>query len=287
MKEVKNVFCNLCPDQTSGLFILKNIYDPNKDQRSRIQKARWIPPLSILCGLGLWELFVDLSGYPPFILPAPSRIWNRFLSAGKAGILWPNVWVTFYEVLLGLLIGTAAAAAAGYLLAHSPAAEQIIFPYIVVSQAIPLAAIAPLLIIWFGSGIKPKILICALVVFFPLLINILVGYRDLEKNLCDLMTSMKADRWSRFRFLELPGTLPVVLGGLRISATLSVIGAVVGELSGADAGLGYLISIARGQYDTALVFVAVLMLMIIALALYGGVLLLEKKLLIWNTEDRA
>ena len=228
---------------------------------------------------------VRLSGYPAFILPAPSIIFTRFISASRTGILWPNVWVSFYEVLLGLLIGTAAALTAGYFLAHSPVAEKIIFPYIVVSQAIPLAAIAPLLIIWFGSGVRPKILICSLVVFFPLLINILVGYRELENNLSDLMTSMKAGRLARLRYLELPGTLPVVLGGLRISATLSVIGAVVGELSGADAGLGYLINIARGQYDTALVFVAVTMLMVIALVLYGTVLLLEKKLLLWN-EDR-
>ena len=255
-----------------------------KSNENRIKQGRWIPPVSIIGGICIWEILVRLSGYPPFILPAPSRIFNRFLSASRAGILWPNVWVSFYEVLLGLLIGTAAALTAGYFLAHSPAAEKIIFPYIVVSQAIPLAAIAPLLIIWFGSGVRPKILICSLVVFFPLLINILVGYRELENNLSDLMTSMKAGRMARLRYLELPGILPVLLGGLRISATLSVIGAVVGELSGADAGLGYLINIARGQYDTALVFVAVTMLMVIALALYGTVLLLEKKLLVWNEE---
>ena len=259
--------------------------EQRKRSDNRIRTAKWIPPLSIIGGLCLWEVLARLSGYPAFILPTPSRIFTRFLSAGKSGILWPNVWVTFYEVLLGLLIGTAAALIAGYFLAHSPIAEKILFPYIVVSQAIPLAAIAPLLIIWFGSGVKPKILICALVVFFPLLINILVGYRELERNLNDLMTSMKAGRWARLCYLELPGTLPVLLGGLRISATLSVIGAVVGELSGADAGLGYLINIARGQYDTALVFVAVIMLMVIALVLYGVVLLLENRLLVWNKHD--
>ena len=257
----------------------------NKTGENRFKRARFIPPLSVLGGLCLWEVLVRLSNYPAFILPAPSRIFERFLSASRAGILWPNVWVSFYEVLLGLLIGTSAAVIAGYVLAHSPIAEKIIFPYIVVSQAIPLAAIAPLLIIWFGSGVRPKIVICSLVVFFPLLINILVGYRELERNLSDLMTSMKAGRWARLRYLEIPGTLPVVLGGLRISATLSVIGAVVGELSGADAGLGYLINIARGQYDTALVFVAVIMLMLIALVLYGSVLLLEKKLLVWNESE--
>ena len=241
--------------------------------------AKLIPPLSILGGLCIWELFVALSDYPAFILPAPSRIVQRFVSAAKTGILWPNVWVTFYEVLLGLLLGCGAALIIGYILAHSPVAEKIVFPYVVVSQAVPLAAIAPLLIIWFGSGIRPKIVICALTVFFPLLINILVGYRELESNLSDLFTSMKAGRWARLKYLEIPGILPVLLGGLRISATLSVIGAVVGELSGADAGLGYLINIARGQYDTALVFVALIMLMAIALGMYGTVIMLEKLLL--------
>ena len=265
-----------------GVFLLEHSMEKGNLSENRTKRARWIPPLSILGGLCIWEVLVRLSNYPPFILPAPSRIFTRFISASRTGLLWPNVWVSFYEVLLGLLIGTIAALAAGYFLAHSPIAEKILFPYIVVSQAVPLAAIAPLLIIWFGSGIRPKVFICALVVFFPLLINILVGYRELERNLSDLMTSMKAGRWARLRYLELPGTLPVLLGGLRISATLSVIGAVVGELSGADAGLGYLINIARGQYDTALVFVAVFMLMVIALVLYGAVLFLEKKLLIWN-----
>ena len=256
-----------------------------RQQEIRQKTAKWIPPLSILAGLCIWELVVRLGNYPAFILPAPSRIAERFISASKSGILWPNVWVTFYEVLLGLLLGTCCALLAGYFLAHSPVAEKIIFPYVVVSQAVPLAAIAPLLIIWFGSGVRPKIVICSLTVFFPLLINILVGYRELESNLNDLMTSMKAGRWARLVYLEFPGTLPVVLGGLRISATLSVIGAVVGELSGADAGLGYLINIGRGQYDTALVFVALFMLMIIALALYGSVLLLEKRLLKWSVNN--
>ena len=256
-----------------------------KRSENKLSKAKWIPPLSIFAGLCVWELFVKFSKYPAFILPAPSRIAQRFVSASKAGILWPNVWVTFYEVLLGLLIGCAAALVIGYILAHSPVAEKIVFPYVVVSQAVPLAAIAPLLIIWFGSGVRPKIVICALTVFFPLLINILVGYRELENNLSDLFTSMKAGRWARLKYLEFPGILPVLLGGLRISATLSVIGAVVGELSGADAGLGYLINIARGQYDTALVFVALIMLMIIALAMYGSVIFLEKKMIVW-TEER-
>ena len=113
----------------------------------KFNKTKLIPPLSILCGMGIWELAVRLGNYPAFILPAPSRIAERFVSASRSGLLWPNVWVTFYEVLLGLLLGTCFALLAGYFLAHSPVAEKILFPYVVVSQAVPLAAIAPLLII--------------------------------------------------------------------------------------------------------------------------------------------
>lgn len=249
-------------------------------------KGKWIPPVSIAAGLLLWEGIVRATKFPAFILPAPSRIITRFISASRSGILWPNFWVTFSEVLAGLLIGTAAALLIGYLLAHSPTAEKIIFPYILVSQAVPLAAIAPLMIIWFGSGMLPKIVICSLVVFFPVLINILVAFRDLQGNYQDLMTSMHAGRWARLRYLEIPGTLPTVMGGLRISATLSVIGAVVGELSGSDAGLGFLVNVARGQFDTALVFSAIILLMAIALLLYSAVLLLEKKFLKWNMNKK-
>lgn len=141
-----------------------------------------------------------------------------------------------------------------------------------------------MLVIWFGPGIFSKILICALIVFFPVLVNIVVGMRAVPENLRDLMRSMRADRWQTLRLLELPAALPVLLGGLRIGATLSVIGAVVGELVGANRGLGFLINVGRGQYDTALVFVGVFTLVILALSLYGIVLWLEKHLLRWQKE---
>jgi NitT/TauT family transport system permease protein len=187
------------------------------------------------------------------------------------------------EVILGLVIGTILALFSGYFLAHNPIIEKIMFPYIIASQAIPMAAIAPLLVIWFGSGITPKILICTLVVFFPIQINVIIGLREIPRNLRDLMKSMQANPKAVFKYLELPGALPVIFGGLRISATLSVIGAVVGELTGADAGLGYLINTARGQYDTAMVFVAVLMLMAIALFLYLLIVLIERYTLKWQS----
>ena len=248
---------------------------------------KWLPLLSLLAGIGVWEEAIRILDYPAFILPAPSKIFSRFLVASRSGLLWSNFFITFKEILLGLLIGTISALIIGYFIAHFPTLEQILFPYVLVSQAVPLAAIAPLMIIWFGTGMLPKVVICSLVVFFPVLINILVAFRDLEGNYQDLMTSLNADRAARLRYLEIPGTLPTVLGGLRISATLSVIGAVCGELAGADAGLGYLVSLGRGQFDTALVFSAVILLMLIALILYLTVLCLEKRFLKWNHPKRS
>jgi len=126
------------------------------------------------------------------------------------------------------------------------------------------------------------VLISALIVFFPVLINTIVGIRSVPEDLYDLMRSFQASRWQTFQFLEVPAALPVFLGGLRIGATLSVIGAVVGEFVGSDRGLGFLINVARGQYDTALVFVAVFALIIMAMALYSMVVVLEARLLKWQ-----
>jgi NitT/TauT family transport system permease protein len=190
---------------------------------------------------------------------------------------------TLLEVLAGLLLGGLTATLLGYFLSKFPVLEKLLAPYLVASQSIPIVAIAPLLVIWFGAGISSKVLICSLIVFFPILINTVVGLREVPQDLRDLMASLKANRWETFWKLEVPAALPVYLGGVRVGATLSVIGAVVGELVGADRGLGFLINVGRGQYDTALVFVSVLTLVVMAMALYGLVLLLETRYLAWQS----
>ena len=232
----------------------------------------------------MWEAFARLNRYPAFILPLPQQVWARFLEAIRDGTLARHTQITLLEVFAGLLLGLTTASLLGYLIAKSRSLEQALTPYIVASQSIPIVAIAPLLVIWFGSGLPSKVLICALIVFFPILINTVVGVRSVEPDLRDLMRSLKATRWQTFLKLELPAALPILLGGLKVGATLSVIGAVVGEFVGADRGLGFLINVGRGQYDTALVFVAVAALVIIAMGLYGSVALLEKLLLGWKRE---
>jgi NitT/TauT family transport system permease protein len=242
----------------------------------------WLGLGSLIAGLLVWWAIARYSGLPSFILPSPMQVWTRFLRALFDGSLLLDTSVTLFEIMTGLLVGALMAMVLGYLVAKSRALERVLSPYLVASQAIPLVAIAPLLVIWFGPGIFSKILICALIVFFPVLVNTVVGVRAVPTALYDLMRSLRASRRQILLKLEIPAALPVFLGGLRIGATLSVIGAVVGELVGADMGLGFLINVGRGQYDTALVFVAVFTLIVLALALYGIVAWAEKRLLSWQ-----
>lgn len=242
----------------------------------------WLTPLSLLLALLLWEGLVRTANLPPYILPSPLRVAGRFVQAASDGTLLRHTSATLLEVVLGLLAGTLLATIFGYLIAKSHLFEKLVAPYLVASQAIPIVALAPLLVIWFGPGIGSKVLICALIVFFPVLVNTVVGLRAVPEDLRALMRSLRATRWQNLKYLEIPAALPVFLGGLRIGATLSVIGAVVGELVGADRGLGFLISVGRGQFDTALVFVAIFTLVTLALVLYGLVVLLESRLLAWQ-----
>ena len=229
-----------------------------------------------------WYLLVWLGEFPAFILPTPDRVAVRFWQALHNGSLLRNSAITLQEVLVGLALGVSTSTALGYLLAKSRPLERLLTPFIVASQSIPTVAIAPLLMIWFKTGMLAKTLICAMIVFFPVLINTMVGMRAVPDRLRELMRSLCATRWQTFRLLEVPATLPVFLGGLRIGATLSVIGAVVGEFIAPNRGLGMLINTARGQYDTAMVFALIFTLVAMALSLYGLVVLLEARLLRWR-----
>jgi NitT/TauT family transport system permease protein len=243
---------------------------------------RWLGPLSLFIGLVIWWLVARSAHLPAFILPSPMEVGSRFLRAVTDGSLFFNTGVTLSEILLGLFVGAGLATILGYLVARSRVLERVLSPYLVASQAVPLVAIAPLLVIWFGPGMFSKVLICALIVFFPVLVNTIVGVRAVPSALQDLMGSLRATRVQILVYLEIPAALPVFLGGLRIGATLSVIGAVVGELVGSDQGLGFLINIGRGQYDTALVFVAIIVLIVLALLLYGFVAWVEGRVLDWQ-----
>ena len=242
----------------------------------------WMVMGAVCLTILVWALVIRWGALPAFILPSPVSVWQRFVQTLLDGSLIHNSLVTLLEVLSGLLIGSLLATLLGYALAKSKTLERILSPFLVASQAIPTVAIAPLLVIWFGPGMISKIIICSLTVFFPILVNTIIGIQAVPESLYDLMKSMRATRVQTLRYLEVPAALPVLFGGLRIGATLSVIGAVVGEFVGSDRGLGFLINVGRGQFDTALVFVALFMLIFMAVLLYSLAYAAEKRVIRWK-----
>ena len=239
---------------------------------------------SFLVLLLLWQLLVTLTDYPAFILPGPGDVAAAFVRLVADGRLLRHSLVTLSEVIPGLLLGALVAMPLGYLLTKSPLAERLLSPYLIASQAIPVIAIAPLLTIWVQSWYWSRVLVAALTVFFPILVNSIAGLRSVPREFYDLMHSLRATRGQTFRKLEWPAALPTVLAGLKVGATLAVIGALVGEfVQPKSQGLGYLLVTARYQFKTDEVFVVLLTLGAMAMALYGLVALAERRLLRWRT----
>lgn len=230
-----------------------------------------------------WQLLVTLGDFPPFILPSPADVARQFQIVLADGRLIRHSAVTISEIIPGLLLGLLIALPLGYLLAKSPLAERLLSPYLIASQAIPVIAIAPLLTIWISSTYWARVTVAVLVVFFPILVNSITGLRSVPREYYELMNSLHATRGQIFRKLEIPAAMPVLLAGLKVGATLAVIGTLVGEfVQPRNAGLGFMLVTARYQFKTDLVFVVLITLAIIALTLYGSVAMLEKHLLRWQ-----
>lgn len=233
----------------------------------------------ILFGLFLTAWHLVSLGYPLFILPGPIPVAERLWSEWINGTLAYHASATVGVALPGLLIGAAAAFALGYPIAKSELADRLLSPFIVASQGIPFIAVAPLLLIWFGNGPAAKILLCVVVVFFPITINIVAGVRSIPPLWREMFRALNATPWQTFARLELPAALPLILTGLRVGATLAMIGAIAAEFLGTDRGLGFLINQGRGLYDTTLVLVGIVATVATALAIYGAVRALEGLLL--------
>ena len=233
---------------------------------------------SLAVFLALWKLATVVGGYPDYILPAPEVVGERAWRAAGSGVLWEHSAVTLLEIVLGFAAGVTTAILTGIALGKSVLVERVLSPYLVAAQAVPILALAPLLDIWFGGGLLARVVICALIVFFPIAIATMVGIRSVDPLLAEMLRSLGASGTQRTRLLEIPSALPVLFGGLRVGVTLAVIGAVVAEWAGASAGLGVLINIAnQGLFDTPLMFVALATLAIIGLAFYGLVVIVERR----------
>jgi len=236
--------------------------------------------LSAAAFLAVWKGLVVIGGYPEYILPAPDVVGARAVEAIQHGTLQPHLAATLEESVIGFAVGALVAVAVGILLAKSLTAERVLSPYLVAAQAIPILALAPLVDIWFGSGLTARVVICALIVFFPIAIATMVGIRSTDPLLVEMARANGARPAQLTRLLELPSALPVLFGGLRVGVTLAVVGAVVAEWAGASIGLGVLINIAdQGLFDTPLMFVALGSLAVLGISFYGLVLVAERVLI--------
>jgi NitT/TauT family transport system permease protein len=233
----------------------------------------------LLVFLAAWQWGPGLVGIPTFIVPPLSMVAHEFVRAWQLNHLLFHTGITIAEVLAGFVVGSFLGALIGYLLGMSPMAEFALSPYILALQIAPKVAFAPLFILWMGFTVYPKILVAVLIVFFPVMVNVLTAIRTVDPDLINLARAFKATRAQIFWKIEFPTSMPPMFAGLRIGATLAVVGVVVGELVGGNMGLGYLLNFGEGQANTPLVFVSIVMLTVVGGIAYLGVVLIERRVL--------
>lgn len=244
-------------------------------------RRRVLPPLVAFVGfVATWQGLVWLAAYPTFILPGPLVVAERFLRAWLDGTFWPHLVATLAEIALGFVAGAASALPVGYVLARWRLADRVMSPYLAAAQAVPILALAPLIALWFGTGLLARSIIVALVVFFPVAISAMVAVRGIDRRLLEMARTYRVTRRQRIVLVEIPAALPGIVGGLRIGITLAVVGAIVAEWTGGEQGLGVLINLARGSlFDIPLLFATLVLIAFVGIVLYGVVMLVERRVL--------
>lgn len=240
-----------------------------------IRKSHMFSVLLFIFLLLLWEIIVTVQKVSPLILPAPTIIAVKLFTLLQNGYFIPHILTTLLEIVSGFLVGAIIGIGLGMLVAQSNMLRQILNPYIIATQAMPKVALAPLLILWFGYGYTPKIVIVALICFFPLFESTLSGLLLVDKDRIALFQLLKATKWQTLWRLQLPTAIPYILSGARVALVLSVVGAVVSEFIGANQGLGALIIVAQGMMDTPLLFSAFTLLTVLGIILYSSIYVIE------------
>jgi NitT/TauT family transport system permease protein len=239
--------------------------------------------LSLFILFSAWLLVVFLSSDTQrhFLVPSPGDVMKRLLLMLTSGSLMTHIATTLLEMILGLCLGTILAVILGYTVTHNQVIAYLLEPVIVVSQAIPIIALAPLLAVWFGPGLASKVAVCTLIVFFPILVNIINGLSSIHPQYRAIFQLLEASPMKSIRMLEIPATLPSFLSGLKVGSTLSGMGAVVGEFVSSTKGLGYLVKQGQNLYDLPMMFAAIFVLMTMTVTIYFSMSYLEKKLIKW------
>jgi len=247
---------------------------------------RWIlPALSFALAVAIWEMTSRAGLVAQYILPSPSVIAKELYV--QRDLLLAHTYVTALEILLGFALAVFLGVGLAVLLVYVPVFEPIIYPWLVVSQVIPKVAIAPLLLMWLGFGLLPKVMIAFLVAFFPVLIDTMIGLRSVEREPIYLMQSMGAKGFRSFWHVRLPTALPHIFGGMKVAITLAAVGAIVAEFVGSNTGLGYLLLFANGSVNAPLLFAALVVISVLALLLYWAVSASERVFLGWHISHRS
>jgi ABC-type nitrate/sulfonate/bicarbonate transport system permease component len=242
------------------------------------------PAAALAVFIGIWELIVALKNVPEYRLPAPSVILSEFINS--FGLLMRHAGVTVMEALAGFVLGIALAVLVALAMSMVRPVKLALYPFMIISQTVPLIVVAPLLAIWFGFGIVPKIIMSVIVVFFPVAVSLTEGLASFDPDLVDMMTVMNATRWQIYRTVRIPGALPAFFAGMKISAAYCVMGAVISEWTGATMGLGIYLSRAMSTFETAALFANIFVIVILSLALFKAVDILEKRMVPWSQKER-
>jgi NitT/TauT family transport system permease protein len=235
----------------------------------------------------VWEGACRLFEISPLVLPTPSSILMRLYALISTGMIWPHLWATLVEILTGFVLGVLAGLVIGAMVSLIPVLERLIYPYLVALQTLPKVAIAPLFIIWFGYGLTSKIVITALVCFFPVLVSVIAGFHSTDKDQLDMMKAFGATKWQTLMRLRIPSALVLIFAGLEIAAVLAVIGAIVGEFVGAQVGLGYLVVTLNFSMDVPGVFAVLIVLSAIGLAMHGLMRYAARRYIFWIRRNNA
>ncbi len=250
-------------------------------------KRQALRALVLIVSLLIWEAAVRALHVPAFILPPPSQVLLALQRGATGNVYFHDLWITLVETLLGFTLGSALAFVLGTLLAASRTAEYFLYPYIVMFQSMPKVALAPLIVVWFGLGLTSKVVSAALVAFFPLLVNTVVGLRSAEEERVDLMRSLAATERQIFWMLRLPSALPFIMAGLEVAMVFALVGAIVAEFVGAEAGLGMLIQSRNFTMDVAGEFAVLFLLALMGLGLNWILVSIRRRVLFWNVSEKA
>ncbi len=235
----------------------------------------------------LWEAVVRVSGVPSFIFPAPSEVFKALWRGVSSGLYLSHAGVTLTETVLGFVIGTSLGLLLGTLIATYRYVDYFLYPYVVMFQSMPKVALAPIFALWLGLGIESKIFSAAIICFFPLMVNTVAGLRSADEDRVNLMASLGASRWQIFRYLRLPGALPFIMAGLELAVVLALIGAIVAEFVGAQAGLGTLIQTMNSHLDVAGQFSVLIVLSAIGLTLNRTIKYVRRRVLFWDPCEKS